>query len=146
MILLLDVVASLAILGGVVLTVLAAYGVWRLPDVLMVLQVQTKPAVLGQLLILCGLALHVRSTGLAATVLLVAVLQLFTAPSGAHMIGRAAYRHGDGRLRLTRDDLDRHQHRVENAPQAGNDTPDHPSLRRDTRDHARDEAKRDDTP
>jgi multicomponent Na+:H+ antiporter subunit G len=104
--LVLDVVASVLLLSGVALTMLAGIGMLRFPDVLTRMHAQTKPAVLGVLLVLAGVGLAARSAGLAATLLLVAAFQVLTAPVGAHMIGRVAYRSGhadtDG---LTRDDL-----------------------------------------
>lgn len=104
----LDVLASVLLLTGVALTLLAGIGVLRFPDVLTRMHAQTKPAVLGILLVLAGTALATRSAGLSATLLLVAAFQLLTAPVGAQMIGRAAHQRGqdDARL-LARDDLHR---------------------------------------
>lgn len=78
--------AALSLIGGI--------GLQRFPDVFARLHVATKPATLGLLCILVGAAIRVGSTGDAAKLLLVIVLQFFTAPIGAHMIGRAAYRAG----------------------------------------------------
>jgi multicomponent Na+:H+ antiporter subunit G len=102
----LDILASMLLLSGVALTVLAGIGLLRFPDVLTRMHAQTKPAVLGVLLVLAGTGLATRSAGLSATLLLVAAFQVLTSPVGAHMIGRAAYRagHSDRRL-LVRDDL-----------------------------------------
>jgi multicomponent Na+:H+ antiporter subunit G len=106
--LVLDVVASVLLLTGVALTLLAGIGVLRFPDVLTRMHAQTKPAVLGILLVLAGTALATRSAGLSATLLLVAAFQLLTAPVGAQMIGRAAHERGqDDPSLLVRDDLDR---------------------------------------
>lgn len=44
--------------------------------------------------LLCGAALRVEARGAAAKLLLVVALQFVTAPVGAHMVGRAAYRAG----------------------------------------------------
>ncbi len=102
----LDILASMLLLSGVALTVLAGIGLLRFPDVLTRMHAQTKPAVLGLLLVLAGTGLATRSAGLGATLLLVAAFQVLTSPVGAHMIGRSAYRagHSDRRL-LVRDDL-----------------------------------------
>lgn len=112
----LDVVAAVLLLGGVALTLVAGIGLVRLPDVLSRMHAQTKPAVLGLLLVLAGTALDARSTGLAGTLLLVAAFQVVTAPVGAHMIGRAAHgdRHADLGA-LVRDDL------TQDGPVAGSD-------------------------
>lgn len=104
----LDVAASVLLLTGVALTLLAGIGVLRFPDVLTRMHAQTKPAVLGILLVLAGTALATRSLGLSATLLLVAAFQLLTAPVGAQMIGRAAHgRDQDEPSLLVRDDLNR---------------------------------------
>lgn len=104
--LVLDVVAAVLLLAGVALTLLAGIGILRFPDVLTRMHAQTKPAVLGLLLVLGGVALAARSPGLAATLVLVAAFQVLTAPVGAHMIGRVAYRAGHADTGgLTRDDL-----------------------------------------
>ena len=87
-----DVVAAVLILLGAALSVTAAIGLLRFPDVLTRIHAQTKPAVLGLLLILAGTALHVRDARLTGMVLLVGFVQLATAPVGGHMIGRAAFR------------------------------------------------------
>ncbi len=101
-----DVVAAVLLLSGVALTLLAGVGLLRFPDVLTRMHAQTKPAVLGLLLVLAGTAVAARSVGLAGTLLVVAAFQVITSPVGAHMIGRAAYRSGQvDRARLVRDDL-----------------------------------------
>jgi len=105
----LEVTAAVLLLTGVALTVVAALGVARLPDVLMRMHAQTKPAVLGLLLVLAGVALDVRDAGLTGTCLLVAAFQVLTAPVGAHMIGRTAHRAGHVDAgRMVRDDLRDH--------------------------------------
>jgi multicomponent Na+:H+ antiporter subunit G len=104
--LVLDAVAAVLLLCGVALTLLGAVGLLRFPDVLTRMHAQTKPAVLGLLLVLGGTALGVRSSGLAGTLLLVAAFQVLTTPVGAHTIARAARRSGhDVRRLLVRDDL-----------------------------------------
>lgn len=103
---LLDVAAAVLLLSGVTLTLLAGVGMLRFTDVLSRMHAQTKPAVLGLLLVLAGTALDTRSAGLGGTLLIVAAFQVLTAPVGAHMIGRAAYRAGHAdRTRLVQDDL-----------------------------------------
>lgn len=106
----LDGLAALLLLSGVALTLLAGIGMLRFPDVLSRMHAQTKPAVLGLLLVLAGTAVDARSPGLAGTLFIVAAFQVLTAPVGAHMIGRGAYRagHADRRV-LVRDDLAGHE-------------------------------------
>lgn len=92
-----DVVAAVCLLLGALLTLIAAIGILRLPDVLTRMHAATKPQVLGLMLVLLGLALmlrDVRSLGLLA---MVALFQLITSPIASHMVGRAAFRAGQVR-------------------------------------------------
>ncbi len=89
-----DVVAAVLILTAVVLAIAAGLGLQRFPDVFARMHAATKPATLGLVLVLAGAALRVDDPGDVAKLLLVLALQFVTAPVGAHMIGRAAYRAG----------------------------------------------------
>ncbi|CAN5899395.1 monovalent cation/H(+) antiporter subunit G [soil metagenome] len=90
-----DAVSSALLLSGVVLVLLAGIGLQRFPDVFARMHAATKAATLGLLLVLAGVALQLRSPGDMAKLVLVAILMFVTAPVGAHMIGRAAYREGN---------------------------------------------------
>lgn len=96
----LDVLSAVLLLSGVALAVIAGLGLVRLPDVFSRMHAATKPVTLGLVLVLLGTALQVDGRD-AATLLLVGMLQFLTAPVGAHIIGRSAYRVGAGAL----DDL-----------------------------------------
>ena len=85
-----DVLAAVCILTGVALTLLAAVGLLRFPDALSRMHAQSKPAVLGSLLILLGAGLALRSLSLFGIILLVAIFQLIPSPVGSHMLARAA--------------------------------------------------------
>jgi multicomponent Na+:H+ antiporter subunit G len=87
-----DVVASVSILLGVALFVVAGIGLHRFDDVYARMHVATKPSTLGLLLVLAGAGLRVQQGGDIAKLALVAGLQLITAPMAAHIIGRAAHR------------------------------------------------------
>ena len=101
-----DVVSAVLLLAGVLLSLVAAVGLVRLPDVLSRMHAATKPATLGLLLICVGAALRMPDGGDAVKLLLVAAFQFLTAPVAAHMIGRAAYRAGAGAVdALVVDDL-----------------------------------------
>ncbi len=102
----LALVSSVLLLSGVFLSLVAAVGLVRLPDVLSRMHAATKPATLGLLLITVGAALRMQDASDAVKLLLVAAFQFLTAPVAAHMIGRAAYRSGAGALdELVVDDL-----------------------------------------
>ena len=91
---------------GVLLFVLAAVGIVRLPDVYARLNATTKAAALGIVLVLLGalLLLPEASTATTVKVLLAVVLQLATAPVGAYAIARSTYRAGVPLWRHTRYD------------------------------------------
>lgn len=88
-----DVLASVLLLTGALQCLLGAIGLLRLPSLLGRLQAATKPQTLGLLLVLAGTALLVPPAD-AATLVLVAVFQLMTAPVLSQLVGRSAYRSG----------------------------------------------------
>ncbi len=92
-----DLAAAILLLTGSALSLLAAIGVLRLPDLLSRMHAVTKPQVLGLMLVLLGLALRLRDITSVGLLLLVVVFQLLTAPVASHMVGRAAYRSGQVR-------------------------------------------------
>ncbi len=80
------------ILLGAAFMALAGLGVATLPDVFMRLHANTKSATLGVGLILLGAATHFEwETAIAARMILLLLFIFATAPTAAHMIGRAAY-------------------------------------------------------
>lgn len=87
-----DVLSAALLLSGTALALAAAVGLLRLPDLFSRMHAATKPATLGLLLVTVGAAVRVPDGGDASMLLLVAALQLLTAPVAAHMVGRAAYR------------------------------------------------------
>ena len=102
----LDVVAGIALILGAMLSLAAAIGLLRLPDVLSRMQAVTKPQGLGLLLMLLGAALRLRNGFDITTIVLVGVFQLMTAPVAAQLVGTAAYRHGRVcRSAVTHDEL-----------------------------------------
>jgi multicomponent Na+:H+ antiporter subunit G len=89
-----EVVASALILAGSALALLAGIGIVRLPDVFARMHAATKPATLGLALVCVGAAITDAQVSDIAKLVLVVALQFFTAPVGAHMVGRAAYHAG----------------------------------------------------
>lgn len=87
-------VSAVLILTGVVLNVLGAVGLNRFDDVFARMHAATKSSTLGMALVLFGAALQMNMLGDAVKLLIVVAPQFVTAPVGAHMIGRAAYRAG----------------------------------------------------
>lgn len=89
-----DIVVAVLLLGGVSLGLLAAVGLQQFDDVFARMHAATKPATLGLVMILLATALTIGDSGAVTKLLLVVILQFITAPVGAHMVGRAAYRAG----------------------------------------------------
>lgn len=95
-----DVAGGVLLLLGAVLTLVAAIGLLRFPDLLTRMHSATKPQVLGLLLVVAGLALRLRDPSATALLVLVAIFQMVTAPVASHMAGRASYRGGQVRKDL----------------------------------------------
>ena len=87
----LTVAGAVLILLGAVLTVVAAFGLLRLPDALGRMHTASKPQTLGIALIAVGLAFELRDPLASGMLLLVALLQLLTAPVASQMMSRSAY-------------------------------------------------------
>ncbi|MEW6152400.1 MAG: monovalent cation/H(+) antiporter subunit G [Actinomycetota bacterium] len=112
-----EAIASALILAGVTLGLTAGLGLQQFPDVFARMHAATKPATLGLVLVLAGAAIVIDNRGDVAKLLLVIVLQFVTAPVGAHMVGRAAYRAGTELSPLTSvDELAEHHRRGEGRP------------------------------
>jgi multicomponent Na+:H+ antiporter subunit G len=95
-----DGIAATCLLLGALLTLVAATGILRFPDVLTRMHSATKPQVLGLLLVLLGLALRLRDVGSLGLLGLIALFQLVTTPIASHMVGRASFRAGQVRRDL----------------------------------------------
>jgi multicomponent Na+:H+ antiporter subunit G len=92
--------------SGVALTLLAAVGILRFPDVLTRASASTKAAGLGVAMVLGGAAFLFGTTEAAVKLTIAVILQFLTAPVSGHVIGRAAYRSGAPLWEGTRiDDL-----------------------------------------
>lgn len=78
-------------LGGAILTLLAAVGVIRFPDVLARMHALTKASTLGFVLVAVGAAMGLRNANDATSALLAAGLQILTLPVAANLISRSTY-------------------------------------------------------
>jgi multicomponent Na+:H+ antiporter subunit G len=87
-----ELAADFMLIAGSMLAVVAAVGLHRFDNVVARMHAATKPATLGLVLILTGAALRLGDPGDTVLLVLVLVFQFITAPIGAHLIGRAAYR------------------------------------------------------
>ena len=84
-----DVISGVLMIAGSLLALLASLGLFRLSSTRARMHATTKPATLGVLLCGIGAALQVSSASDVTKVVVIVVLQLVTAPIGAHMLGRA---------------------------------------------------------
>lgn len=91
------------ILGGL-LTLIAAAGLLRLPDLFTRMHAATKTGTVGVSAITIGMMLHFNTITVTSRGVLVIAFFLLTAPVAAHMIARAAYRSGVSLWILTRID------------------------------------------
>ena len=87
-----DTVALALLVVGAMLSLTAAIGLLRFPDVLARLHAGTKPQVLGVLLVVTGVGIRVGVSLDLGLLLLAGLFQMLTIPVSAHMIGRALYR------------------------------------------------------
>jgi len=102
-----DVVVSVLLVAGALLSLAAGIGLVRFPDLLSRMHAATKPQVLGLLLFLLALAVESGSWVLVPLLVLCWLFQLLTSPVSAHMVGRAGYRTRHLRRDLlTLDELD----------------------------------------
>lgn len=95
-----DLIGSVLFLLGCVLTLVAAIGALRFPDLLARMHAATKPQVLGLVLTMSGLALTLGNAQVTWKLSLVVLFQFITAPVSAHIVGRAGYRTGKVRADL----------------------------------------------
>ena len=102
-----DLLATLCIVIGTFFVAVGSIGLIRFPDVLCRMHATTKTTTLGACSILVAAAIKYGYSPIGLKSLLALWFLLLTAPAGAHMIARAAYR---GRVplathRMVADDL-----------------------------------------
>ncbi len=82
--------AALLLLGGG-LMLIAALGLYRLPDLLTRMHATTKAGALGAALTLAAVAVHFADGSVTARAVAAIIFIVLTAPVAAHVIGRAGY-------------------------------------------------------
>ena len=87
-----DAVSAVFMIVGAVMSLAAAIGLLRFPDLMSRMHAATKPQVLGLFLLLAALGLQMRTWWVWPVLLVAWILQLLTVPVSAHMVGRAGYR------------------------------------------------------
>lgn len=88
----LDAASLVCLTASALLSLAAAVGLLRFPDLLSRMHAGTKPQVLGVLLALLGVGLRLRWGLDVGMLVLVGFFQCLTLPVAAHMVGRAVYR------------------------------------------------------
>lgn len=90
-----DTFGAVLILVGAAFGALSGIGQVRFSDLFTRMHVATKPATLGLMLVALGAMFRIDTPGAVSLLGLSIVLQFLTAPVSAHLVGRAAHRHGD---------------------------------------------------
>jgi multicomponent Na+:H+ antiporter subunit G len=102
-----DTVTAVFMVAGALMSLAAAVGLLRFPDLLSRMHAATKPQVLGLFLLLAAIGLQMRTWWVWPVLLVAWIFQLLTVPVSAHMVGRSGYRtkHMHREL-LSSDDLE----------------------------------------
>lgn len=90
----LDAVAALCLLAGAFFCLVAAIGVVRLPDLFTRMHAASKAGTFGVGLTMLAVAVWSADAGPVTRALATVAFLVLTAPVGAHLLGRAAYRDG----------------------------------------------------
>lgn len=86
-----DIIAGLLLIAGAIFVLLAAVGLWRLPDIYSRMHAASKAGTLGSGLMLIALAVHAGDTSTTSRAIAGVVFFLLTAPISAHLLAKAAY-------------------------------------------------------
>ncbi|WP_427128813.1 monovalent cation/H(+) antiporter subunit G [Pseudarthrobacter sp. S9] len=87
-----DAVSAVFMVVGALMSLAAAVGLLRFPDLMSRMHAATKPQVLGLFLLLFALGLQMRIWWVWPALAVAWLFQLLTVPVSAHMVGRAGYR------------------------------------------------------
>jgi multicomponent Na+:H+ antiporter subunit G len=91
-----EVIGGLLLVVGAFFVLVAAFGLLRLPDVLARMQATSKATTLGLSTIMVAAAMHAGTVDTTIRVILIILFTFMTAPIGAHVLSRAAYRTAKG--------------------------------------------------
>ncbi len=90
-----ELIGGALVLAGCALAALSGIGQVRFGDLFTRMHMATKPATLGILLVAVGAMFRLDGAGAVTLLVLIVILQFVTGPVSAHLVGRAAHRHGD---------------------------------------------------
>lgn len=97
-------IAAAFLVGGGLFCLVAGLGVVRLGDIYLRMHASTKAGTLGLALICCAVMTLAESWSNVVEALFVFLFMIATAPVGAHLIGRAAFRSHSPEWPSTRHD------------------------------------------
>ncbi|MEM8902606.1 MAG: monovalent cation/H(+) antiporter subunit G [Actinomycetota bacterium] len=86
-----EVLMAVLLLTGSALALIAAIGLFRMPDAYSRIHVATKPATLAVVCTVGGAVLALPGLAPTTKLVLAVALQFWTAPVASHMIGRAGH-------------------------------------------------------
>lgn len=89
-----EFLSNFILILGLMFVFLGMVGLLRLPDVYNRLHATTKIGTLGAFAVMLSILLKVGFTPMGVKAITVGLFLLLTAPVAAHMIGRAAHKHG----------------------------------------------------
>lgn len=89
-----NLLGALFLLAGSVLSLGAAVGLLRFPDVVTRMHAGAKPQSLGLLFLVAGAAITIREPAVITMGILIIAFQFLTIPVSTHMVARTAYRTG----------------------------------------------------
>ncbi|NUL59769.1 monovalent cation/H(+) antiporter subunit G [Brevibacterium luteolum] len=87
-----DIVSGTLLIASGALSLAAAIGLVRFPDLMSRLHAGSKPQILGLIFMMIAISVQQFHWGVITTLLLIVTLQMATTPVGTHMVGRAGYR------------------------------------------------------
>jgi len=89
-----EILTAVCLLGGAFFCLVAAIGVVRLPDLFTRMHAASKAGAFGVGLTMLGVAVWAADVGPVTRAIATIGFLVLTAPVGAHLLGRAAYRDG----------------------------------------------------
>jgi len=98
-----EIIGLIVLWGGMFFCIVGVVGLVRMPDLYCRLHASGKVSTVGLAGLLVGAAILMPSTALK--LLALAIFAILTLPVGTHAIAAAAYRHGNYKANLVRDDL-----------------------------------------
>jgi len=86
-----EIIGAVLMLGGMFFLLVAAIGVFRLPDPFLRMHASTKAGTLGAGLLVAGVAVTYTQENLGLTAFIIIVFLFATLPVAGHLLGRAMY-------------------------------------------------------